>query len=262
MLSHTLKLSGAMAQFSRMEMKTYLVHPLAMFWTFAYPVILFLLMNTIFGGQYRAGSIRYADYLITGLPVLTIFTSALFSFVLPLIELRASNKLRMLGLFPVPGGVFFAGFALSRTLILAVFTLLFVMLMSHLAPGATPVRPRTLAWLMMLAVSGSLAMIGVGIILASIVKRTATATALANILNVPVIFLSDLFLPVAIFPGWLQAVAHRSPLYQFVTLLRAVYADNFDPAVAVAWSAGMIVCGIVMIGFGARRFNWVTSDGR
>ncbi len=246
---------------ARMELRAFLKHPLAVFWTFVYPLILFGLMNAIFGQRPAVdGALSYSDYLISGIAVLTVVSTALFSFALPLIELRARSRFKVFAAMPLPQGSFFLGYTASRVVVLTLFSALFMGLLSHLAPNGSALSVQRDLQLTLFLMAGALVLIGAGIVLASRIQRTATAHAITNIVNVPVIFLSDLFLPVALFPPWLQTVAHASPVYLFVQALRRVYAGQMPGSEYLGWVLVMGGLGLLLIGIGARLFAWTPAS--
>lgn len=244
---------------TRIELLAFLKHPLAVFWTFIYPLVLFMLMNAIFGQRPAAEGalLSYSDYLISGIVVLTVVSTALFSFTVPLIELRSRARLKPLATMPLPNGIFFLGFTISRLLLLIAFCTVFMIGLSNAMPYG---RSLSVAHGLQLAVflaAGALVLIGIGIGLAALIKRTSTAHAVTNMVNVPLIFLSDLFLPVALFPPWMQAIARFSPLYQFVQALRELYAGQMAAGTYAVWVAAMSAAGMALLLLAARRFSWM-----
>lgn len=254
--------AGLVWHLARMELLAFLKHPLAVFWTFVYPLVLFMLMNAIFGQRPAVeGALSYSDFLISGIVVLTVVSTALFSFTVPLIELRARSRLKLLATMPLPNGAFFLGFTMSRLLLLITFCTVFMLGLSNAmryGSGLSIIHGLQLA---LFLTAGAMVLVGVGIGLAAVIKRTSTAHAVTNMVNVPVIFLSDLFLPVALFPPWMQAVAKLSPVYQFVQALRELYAGQMAAGIYIGWVAAMAVAGLALVLLAARRFSWIPEQG-
>ena len=188
--------------------------------------------------------------------MLNIVSTSLFNFVLPLIELRAQSRLRLLAAMPLPNEAFFAGFVASRLLVLGAYSGLFLFTLSHLAPnGASLSVGRTLS-VMAFLMASAVVFTGLGIALASVIQRTGTAHAVTNILNMPLIFLSDLFLPTALFPAWMQSIAELSPVYLLVQALREIYAGQMPLAQQAGWMFAQLAVGLVLIVWASRRFIW------
>lgn len=241
-----------------MEAGAYLHVPIAIFWTFIYPIMLFFILNLIFGGgdSPTGAHLSYADYLITGLVVMTLISTSLFSFAVVLVEQRANGNLRVFNLMPFGKGSFFLGFISARLLILLSFCAVFTLGFSHLAPGGAGIGIGRLGGFMAYVAAGSLVLVGLSLVLAALIGRTATAHAVANIVNIPIIFLSDLFLPAAILPAGMRGVVELSPIYRFVNDARDLYAGtqtlvDTAPAIGV-----MVVVGAVLTWVATRKFNW------
>lgn len=245
-------------RFARMEAGAAMRHPAALFWTFAYPVILFFLLNTIFGGggAPSGGWLTYADWLITGLAVMTMISTALFGFTAALVEQRAQGRLSAIGLSPCPPHRFFVGYTIARVAIFAGFAVVFVGGFSHLMPGATPVAAGALGTLVVWLCAGAVLLYGLALLLACLIRQPGAAYAVANLVNIPVIFLSDLFLPVAILPEGMQETARLSPVYAYVAEARAIYGGAHDPATVWTAAAAMAATGVLLLALGARAFTW------
>jgi ABC-2 type transport system permease protein len=250
--------AGIARTFFWMEADAYLHVPVAIFWTFIYPIMLFFILNLIFGGgdSPTGAHLSYADYLITGLVVMTLISTSLFSFMVVLVEQRANGNLRVFNLMPFGKCSFFLGFVTARLLILLIFCAVFTLGFSHLAPGGTGIDLSRLGGFMLYVVAGSLVLLGLSLVLAALIGRTATAHAVANIVNIPVIFLSDLFLPAAILPPAMRAVVELSPIYRFVNDARDLYAGTQTLLDAAPTIGVVVVIGAALIWFATRKFNW------
>jgi ABC-2 type transport system permease protein len=73
-------------------------------------------------------------------------------------------------------------------------------------------HPHIDAFTLVMVVLGTIAFVGLGLIMAAILKNEDTAAPAASILTFPLMFLSGTFFPVDMMPGALQAIAAISPL--------------------------------------------------
>jgi ABC-2 type transport system permease protein len=252
--------SSSLPFFVKSELFVFLKNPLSIFWTFAYPVILFVILNTIFGNQPTpAGGISYSGFLITGLVVLTIVSTSLFNITIPLIEMRSQSRLKMFAVMPISKVDFLFGFALSRTIILCIYGCVFIFALTHLIPNAEALDVRQFIFLTILMAAGATVMIGISVLLTSAIKSTGSAYAVVNIINVPILFLSNLFIPTAIFPSMLKTASNYSPVYQFVEELRAIYMGTIDVTTFGMWIAALLIAGFLFIRLGAGAFSWQTE---
>lgn len=231
-----------------MEMRGFFRSKAGIFWTFLYPVLLLALLGAIFADTDKS-------YLITGMAALTVISTALFGFTGVLIDLRARGALLPLQLMPIGRMQFLTAFAASRTVILLGFSVMFVAVANHVYGAGLSMAVADLGALALFVLVGSLAFLGIGLVIAAFVDRTTTAQALINVANLPIIFLSDLFIPISVMPLWIQAVAAWSPINHFVDALRR--ATEPGEAQFAAPVFGMLAT-LSVIGFvlASVRFRW------
>lgn len=231
-----------------METRGFLRSKAGIFWTFLYPVLLLALLGAIFTDTDKG-------YLITGMAALTVISTALFGFTGVLIDLRARGALLPLQLMPISRMQFLTAFAASRIVILLGFSVIFVIIANHVYGAGLSLALLDLGALAGLVLAGSLAFLGLGLVIAAFVSRTATAQALINVANLPIIFLSDLFIPIAIMPLWIQAIAPWSPINSFVDALRRA-TEPADAQFALPVFA--MLCTLAIAGFtlASLRFRW------
>lgn len=107
-----------------------------------------------------------------------------------------------------------------------------------------------------LVILGIFSFLSIGMLLVSLVKKGSSAVSIINVVNILVIFLSDLFIPVSIMPYWVQKIAELSPIYLYVNAMRAVTRSEFQlddilPAIIV-----LMVVGIVSFFLAMKKFEW------
>jgi ABC-2 type transport system permease protein len=262
MIKSPMPRSGVLVHLFRIELLSYLTHPLAAFWTFAYPVCMFFLLGSVFGssGNPSRGALSYTDYLVSGLAAMTVVSTTLFGFAVVLVDLRARSRMRLFHVMPFEKRTFFLGFTASRVVILALFCLAYVGGFSRFAQHAHAVAPHDLLMLCVFLMAGGLVMIGCSILITSVVKGIATAQALTNFINIPLTFLSDMFLPVSILPPWLQSIVHWSPLYLFVEKYRTIYSGAYDFTDVALWTFAIAALGIALISVASWLFSWYPGD--
>lgn len=131
-----------------------------------------------------------------------------------------------------------AGFGVTLSLI--------PLLMGFLLAGSTVV-----SWtcLMLGIVLGATAFSGLGILLAARASSTPSEIMmLANLVRLPLIFVSGVFIPIADMPEWGQRVAPLSPLSYSADLIRAGLGGTayFPIAVSVAALVGFSACFLAL----------------
>jgi len=169
---------------------------------------------------------NYNHYLISGVVALSVVTMGLFGFTQVLVSNRAAGRLKWLGYWPIAKVKFLLGFTLSRAIIIVIFSMVFIYFFGWLYDAERIWSVVAALSLVILLISGSVCFLSLGMLLACILHKPLTTASVTNLLSLPVIFLSDLVIPLSILPDNIAAVAKLSPVYLFVATLREVFSTE------------------------------------
>lgn len=197
--------------------------------------------------------VRYVDFLLPGVILMALFTGGLFSVPGAVLYAREGRILRRYWVTPLGVPQYLAGFALGYlAMCLLQFALLFVV--GRFGFGATAhfAQPLVIAYLALSAVT----FLSFGFLVASLAKTAGAGMAIANIINMPMMFLSSLFFPVAELPQFLRVVVFLNPLSYLAEGLRTslgvvqgLLPTSLTFVVPLAWIA-------LSTGVAARRLQW------
>ncbi|HEY0640334.1 MAG TPA: ABC transporter permease [Pseudonocardiaceae bacterium] len=204
--------------------------------------------------QVEDTSINAIQYLTPGLLSWSVATSAVFGSALTLVSWRRRQVLRRLRLSPVSPvtvltsrlGVAFAVSLLQA----AVFVLI----------ASTPLFGLKLSgqwWLSVpLLALGTLAFFAIGMLAGSFAKTEEAASAVANLVVLPMAFLSGTFFPIDGAPAWLRTLSQAFPL-------RHLTDGMLDVMVRGQGAAALVTPALVLVGFtvvvgavAAYLFSW------
>lgn len=202
------------------------------------------------------GSGNGAGFLITGMAALTIISTALFGFTGVLIQLRHSGALKPFQIMPVKQLQYVTAFSVSRIVVLMAFTLGFVCVFNLVYRAGMTLSGSVLLLTALVSLVGIFAFLGIGLLIASLITSPATGQALINTLNIPIIFLSDLFIPVSSMPEWLQSAVAYSPINAFVNLLRHVLDGQALEAGNWAVLGVLMAIGVASYVISMKTFKW------
>ena len=73
--------------------------------------------------------------------------------------------------------------------------------------------------------------------------------------NLPMIFLSGFFFPIAAMPKFLQVVSYAIPLRYYLTIIRSLLIKGVGIAAIQNEVAALIIFGIVIMGAASLRFR-------
>jgi ABC-2 type transport system permease protein len=207
--------------------------------------------------QVEDSSLEPIQFLTPGIMSWGVAVTAVFGAALTLVSWRKKQVLRRLRLAPVTTGTVLTSRIVVTLGIAIVQALIFVGI------GLLPVFGLTLTGTWWLAIPvfllGILAFFSIGMLVGSFAKTEEAATAAANIVVLPMAFLSGTFFPIDAAPGWLQNVSKIFPL-------RHMNDGIMDFMVRGKSAAALVVPCAVLVGFtlvvgfiAARAFRWDDS---
>jgi ABC-2 type transport system permease protein len=200
-----------------------------------------------------ASNLRSIDFLLPGILAMSLMQLGLFFTANVLVELREKQVLRRLGATPLPRTTLLASQVLFRLTIGMIQTLIIV-LVGVYAFGVQ--IQSSLPVLFGIVLLGALMFVAIGYLIAGLARSQDSVSAITNIVQFPMLFLSGIFFPVEIMPQWLRPVASVIPLTYFADLLRQVmigstptYPLALDVVVVCGW---LVVCSALAVKF----FRW------
>ncbi|SHG03555.1 ABC transporter permease [Streptoalloteichus hindustanus] len=204
--------------------------------------------------QVEDSSLKAIQFLTPGLLSWAVSTSAIFGSAVTLVSWRRKQVLRRIRLAPVPVSTVLSSRLLVSMGIAVGQTALFI------GVASTPVFGLSLSgqwWLALpLVMLGTLAFFAIGMFAGSFAKTEETATAAANLVVLPMAFLSGTFFPIQNAPGWLQAVSQALPLRHLTDgMLDVMVRGKGIEALAVP-AAVLVGFAVVLGAVASRLFRW------
>ena len=110
---------------------------------------------------------------------------------------------------------------------------------------------------LLLALSGLFLVttLGLGLLISTIANTQFEAMLIAIMIQLPAIFLSGFFFPIAAMPQFLQAISYLVPLRYFLIVVRAIQIKGVGLAAVSNEVVALIIFGIVVMGAAAVRFR-------
>ncbi len=204
--------------------------------------------------QVEDKSLKPIQYVAPGLLGWAIASGATFGAAITLVSWRETKLLRRLRLSPVST----ASVVTARIGVSVVVAL--VQLAAFLAIATTPYfgLKLTASWWMAIPVVlvGTLAFMSIGLLAGAIAKTQQAATAIANLVILPMAFLGGAFIPLDYAPAWIRQVSYVMPLRYLVTGMQNVMARGEGPASALPAIGVMLALAGVLTLIAVRVFRW------
>jgi ABC-2 type transport system permease protein len=176
----------------------------------------------------------YIDFLVPGMLGLTVMQLGLFSVAFAFVQLKRTGALRRLFATPTSPTYFLAAHVTSRLLIGMAQVL--VLLGVGLAFGLQLIG--SIALLLAVTVLGSIIFLALGFAIAGWAKNEDQAAPVANLVSLPMTFLSGVFFSRDAMPDFLRTATDVLPLTFLTDALRRVTNDG----------AGLLEIGVDLIG--------------
>ena len=178
------------------------------FFTFLFPLILFLLLGSAYGDEEIEG-IRGSDFLMAGTLGFGAVATAFGGLAIVLVLRREEGILKRLRATPLPSVDYIAA-VLSTTMLAFLIQAVVTIAIAMLAFGASfPDRPVSLVAALVLGVAAFAAL---GVAITGFIRRAEGASAVVNAIYFPVLFISGSFFSQGSFPTILERVATVLPV--------------------------------------------------
>jgi ABC-2 type transport system permease protein len=204
--------------------------------------------------QVEDASLKPIQYIAPGLLGWAIASGGAFGAAITLVGWRENKLLRRLRLAPVSTG----SVVLARVGVSLVVAL--IQLAVFLAIATLPYFGLKLSasWWMAIPVvaCGTLAFMSIGLLIGSFAKTQQAATAVANVVILPMAFLGGAFIPLNYAPAWINSVSYVMPLRYLVTGMQDVMARGEGPASALPAIGILLAIAAVLTTISVRVFRW------
>ncbi len=161
--------------------------------------------------------VSYVDFLLPGMILMGFFVTGLFGVPGSILFARDRRILRRYWVTPLTVPRYLVGFSLGHLALCGIqFTFLYLLGRFAFGASITFARPESLFFLIL----ASITFLSFGFFIASIAKTANSGMAIANVLNMPMMFLGGLFFPIGGLPWLLNGIVFVNPLTYLAEGLR------------------------------------------
>lgn len=239
----------------RVEQKVFWRNRESAVFIFIFPVMLYLLLASVYGDEIDGRP--SAEVLLAALLSYGAANTAFAGVAIALVIRREQGVLKRLRATPLPTWAYLAA-VIASTLVVFALEALALFAIGRSAFGAPlPHNVVSVALVVLLGVAG---FAGLGFAAASVIRSAEGASAVVNVVLLPMAFLSGSFGPARHLPRILRWVADALPLKYYVDVARSVYLDGSH-----VWSqpgpiAAVLAWGVAGIALASRRFGWAPRE--
>jgi ABC-2 type transport system permease protein len=243
----------------RFENTSFWRNPPAAFFTFVFPLMFLVIFNLIFGNEdieFAPGAtISGSQFYVPAIAAFSVITACYTNIAMSVATSRDLGILKRVRGTPLPA---FA-YLVARVAHAAFVGLLLVAVVSLAGTLFYGVDAQTekLAALAVTILVGAASFAALGLAMTAAIPNAQAAPAVVNASILPLLFISDIFIPLENAPGWVTSVAQVFPIWHYSHAMQATFnpfveGNGFewgDLAVVAAWGlAGLLVA--------VRCFSW------
>jgi ABC-2 type transport system permease protein len=201
----------------------------------------------------QSRNVTYVDFLVPGIIAMSIMQTGLFGVVFTFVQWKQRGILRRLMATPMRVRDFFFSQLVTRMVTVAIqlIVLLVVGLLAfhiHFAGN--------FLYLLIVGILGGAIFLAIGLAISGYAKTEEAAAPLANIISLPLLFLSGIFFSRSNMPEWLQTVTQYSPLTYVSDALRSISIDGASLWAVRSDLLGILVWLAIAVILATRLFRW------
>jgi ABC-2 type transport system permease protein len=217
-----------------------------LFWNFAFPIGLILLYGVLWS--------NVITWLTAGIVVLNVMSSGMLGDSTRLTNLREQGILRRIRVTPLPTWQLIAAYVVAR-LVLVLAQSAAIVATAVLVYGATFTWDGLVVALPLVVVGG-LVFLAIGQLISAVAPTSGAAGAIGQVIYFPLMFVSNLFVPLEQLPRWLANITQWTPATMLVDMVRPALVPIPAAQPALLNAAGLALYGLVALTLAARWFRW------
>ncbi|MDQ4023940.1 MAG: ABC transporter permease [Actinomycetota bacterium] len=243
------------------ENRSFWRNPPAAFFTFVFPLMFLVIFNLIFGsdeiplGGGRA--ISGSTFYVPAIAAFSVITACYTNIAIAVTTARDLGILKRVRGTPLPASAYLLGrvihASLMALLLVAIVTVFGMVFYGVDAPTETPLH------LVVTILVGAAAFSALGLAITSVIPNADAAPAVVNASILPLLFVSNIFIPLNRAPEWLETFSKVFPVRHYADAMAASFVPDdvaqqfvFDwfslVAVALWGAAGLLLA--------TRCFSW------
>lgn len=206
------------------EWRSFVRQRTAVFFTFLFPIILIVIFGALVRTDPTDGGLfaEPAGYYLPGYLAVVVLFTPLSRVSSTVARHREGNRFEKLATTPLTRWEWLAAHTVINAIVVTVACLLVVVLIALLTDAYLSAGPVVLAHI----VVGVVLFCGMGALLGRLADSRDGAIAAANTIALPMLFLSETFIPQSLLPGWLIPLLQLLPLTYFSRGVRAASFSN------------------------------------
>ncbi len=199
----------------------------------------------------------YKGFLVPGIIGLSIMQSGLFGVVFTLLRFRNQGTLRRLRAAPISALHLLVGVTVTRITVLLMQMYILLLIGSYvLGVEIGPGHPSIWIEMALITIFAGAVFLAMGLAVSGISNNENTAAPVANLISLPMMFLSGAFIPKSVLPDWLLIISEFLPLTFLIDSMRAMVTSGESIFAQGSELLGFALWAVLMFTLAVKAFRW------
>lgn len=243
------------------ENRSFWRNPPAAFFTFVFPLMFLVIFNLIFGGDDipigGGRTISGSTFYVPAIAAFSVISAAYTNIAVSVATARDLGILKRVRGTPLSP----AAYLLARVIHSSVIAVLLVALVTVAGALFYDVDAPTgeLPLFLLTIVVGAGAFSALGLAVTAAIPTAQAAPAVVNASILPLLFLSNVFIPLNRAPEWLETFSKVFPVRHFADAMSASFvSDDLGPEYVFDWTSLLVIAvwGVAGLLLAIRFFSW------
>jgi ABC-2 type transport system permease protein len=201
----------------------------------------------------ETNNLKQIDFFLPGVIAMSVMQLGIFAVAFAFVAFKTTGQLRRIQATPTRPMYFVIAQGVTR-LVIAVAQVALLLALGVWIFEAHIIG--SLASFMLVAALGAMVFLGMGFAVAGWAKDENQATPVAQLIQLPMLFLSGVFFPREGLPQWLESITNLLPLTFLVDALRKIATEGATLMDVRPELLGLVIWGIVVYIIAALVFRW------
>lgn len=237
--------------------KAFWRNPASAFFTFAFPLMFLVIFTTLFGNSDTTipgvGSVKTSTFYVPAMAAFSVISACYTNIGISVSFQRDAGILKRTRGTPLPGWAYLLGRVLHAILVAIILVAIVAAFGAAFYQAEVPAGAGLFEFVVTLIVgAGSFAALGLAV--TCIIPNADASPAIVNATILPILFLSDIFIPIGSNPpAWVDWVGKIFPVRHFAEAMQSAFLGvSFD------WSNVLVIAlwGLGGLLVAARFFSW------
>lgn len=253
----------------RFTNKAFWRNPASAGFTFAFPLMFLVIFTALFGNDTiclnpalhpcpGALEINTSTFYVSAIAAFSIITATYTNLAMSVTFTRDAGVLKRVRGTPLPTSAYMFGRIVHAIMVAALLVVIVVAFGAAFYNADVP--SRTLPAFVATIALGAASFSALGLALTSIIPNADAAPAVVNFSILPLLFLSDIFIPIQDPNAWYVKVAKLFPVYHFSQAMKNAYFApsgngwrSGDLLIIAAWGVAGVVLAVLFFSWEPRR---------